>query len=79
VTWRADRLALPRGVHRTEVTTDDSLRQLFTTGNYAWSLTYLEPYFEIVGRPPVGLLVVYGAHPTIDGAIERASAHMDML
>ena len=61
------------------VRTDDSLRQLFTTGDYAWSLTYLEPYFEIVGRPPVGLLVVFGAHRTIDGAIERASAHMDML
>jgi hypothetical protein len=61
------------------VRTDDSLRKLFSTGDYAWSLTYLEPYFEIVGKPPVGQLVVYGAHRTIDGAIERASAHMDML
>jgi hypothetical protein len=61
------------------VRTDDSLRQLFTTGDYAWSLTYLKPNFEIVGRPPVGLLVVYGAHRTIDGAIRRARAHMDML
>ena len=61
------------------VRTDDSLRQLFTTGDYAWSLTYREPQFEIVGRPAVGLLVVYGAHRTIDGAIKRASAHMDML
>jgi hypothetical protein len=48
-------------------------------GDYAWSPTYVEPYFEIVGRPPVGLLVVYGAHRPIDGAIKRASAHMDML
>ena len=62
-----------------EVRNDDSLRQLFTTGGYAWSLTYHAPQFEIVGRPPVGLLVVYGAHRTIDGAIERASAHMHML
>jgi hypothetical protein len=61
------------------VRTDDSLRQLFTTGAYAWSLTYREPHFEIVGRPPVGLLVVFGAHGTIDGAIKRARAHMDML
>jgi hypothetical protein len=61
------------------VRTDDSLRQLFTTGDYAWSLTYLDPCFEIVGKPPVGLLVVYGAHRTIDGAITRASAHMNML
>ena len=59
--------------------TDDSLRQLFTTGGYAWSLTYVEPHFEIVGKPPVGLFVVYGAHRTIDGVIKRASAHMDML
>jgi len=44
-----------------EVRTDDSLRQLFTTGDYAW------------------ILVVYGAHRTIDGAIKRASAHLDML
>ena len=49
------------------------------TGAYAWSLTYREPHFEIVGRPPVGLLVVFGAHGTIDGAIKRARAHMDML
>ena len=49
------------------------------TGDYDWSLTYLPPYFEIVGRPPEGLLVVYGAHETIEGAIERASAHLDML
>jgi hypothetical protein len=62
-----------------EVRTDDSLRQLFTTGDYAWSLTYTEPHFEIVGRPHVGLLVVYGAHRTIDGAIKRASAHLDKL
>jgi hypothetical protein len=66
-------------VPRREVTTDDSLRQLFTTGDYAWSLTYLKPYFEIVGKPPVGLFVVYGAQRTIDGAIKRAGAHMDML
>ena len=59
--------------------TDDTLRQLFTTGDYAWSLTYSEPHFEIVGKPQVGLFVVYGAHRTIDGTIERASAHMDML
>ena len=59
--------------------TDDTLRKLFTTGDYAWSLTYSEPNFEIVGKPQVGLLVVYGAHRTIDGAIKRASAHMDML
>ncbi len=59
--------------------TDDSLRQLFMTGDYAWSLTYLEPHFEIVGRPSVGLLVVFGAHRTLDGAIRRARAHMDML
>jgi hypothetical protein len=62
-----------------EVRTDDSLKQLFTTGDYAWSLTYLEPNFEIIGRPPVGLRVVYGAHRTIEGAIRRASAHMDMV
>jgi len=62
-----------------EVRTDDSLRQLFTTRDYAWTLTYAEPHFEIVGRPDVGLLVVYGAHRTIDGAIKRASAHLDML
>ena len=49
------------------------------TGDYAWSLTYSEPCFEIVGKPPVGQLVVYGAHRTIKGAIERARAHMDML
>jgi hypothetical protein len=61
------------------VRTDDSLRQLFTTGDYAWTLMYREPQFEIVGRPAVGLLVVYGPHRTIDGAIERASAHMHML
>jgi hypothetical protein len=61
------------------VRTDDSIRHLFTTGDHAWSLTYRKPYFEIVGTPPVGLLVVYGAHRTIDGAIERASARMDML
>ena len=48
-------------------------------GDYAWTLTYAEPHFEIVGRPDVGLLVVYGAHRTIDGAIKRANAHMDML
>ena len=59
--------------------TDDSLRKLFLTGDYAWSLTYSEPHFEIVGKPQVGLLVVYGAHRTIDGAIERANAHMSML
>ena len=59
--------------------TDDSLRKLFLTGDYEWSLTYSEPNFEIVGKPHVGLLVVYGAHRTIEGAIERASAHMDML
>ena len=58
--------------------TDDSLRQLFTTGDYAWSLTYLEPHFEIIGKPAVGLRVVFGAHRTINGAIKRASAHMDM-
>jgi hypothetical protein len=61
-----------------KVRTDDSLRQLFATGDYAWSLTYRAPQFEIVGRPPVGLLVVYGSHRTIDGAIRRARAHMDM-
>jgi len=49
------------------------------TRDYAWSLTYLKPHFEIIGRPHVGLFVVFGAHPTIDGAIERARAHMDML
>ena len=49
------------------------------TGDYAWSLTYLEPHFEIVGRPPVGLFVVFGAHQTIEGAIVRARAHMNML
>ena len=59
--------------------TNDSLRELFTTGDYAWSLTYREPHFEILGRPHVGLLVVYGAHRTIDGAIKRARAHLDML
>ena len=59
--------------------TNDSLRELFTTGDYAWSLTYRAPHFEILGRPQVGLLVVYGAHRTIDGAIKRARAHLDML
>ncbi len=59
--------------------TDDTLRKLFRTGDYAWSLTYSEPNFEIVGKPQAGLLVVYGAHRTIDGAIDRANAHMDML
>ena len=59
--------------------TDDSLRQLFTTGDYAWSLTYLAPNFEIVGRPSVGLFVVFGAHRTLAGAIRRAHAHLDML
>ena len=49
------------------------------TGDYVWSLTYLKPNFEIVGRPTVGLLVVYGAHRTIDGAVKRARAHMNML
>ena len=67
------------GTTEPEVRTDDSLRKLFTTGEYAWSLTYSEPYFEIVGKPQMGLLVVYGAHRTVDGAIERASAHMEML
>ena len=67
------------GYTEPEVTTDDSLRKLFSAGDYAWSLTYSEPNFEIVGKPQMGLLVVYGAHQTIDGAIERASAHMDML
>ena len=66
-------------VHLTEVTTDDRIRQLFTTGDYAWSLTYLAPNFEIVGKPRSGLLVAYGAHRTIDGAVKRASAHLDML
>jgi hypothetical protein len=37
----------------TGVRTDDSLRQLFTTGDYAWSLTYRKPHFEIVGTPHV--------------------------
>jgi len=64
---------------RTEVTPDDTLRQLFSTGDYAWSLTYREPQFEIVGRPSVGLFVVFGAHRTLDGAIRRARAHLDTL
>lgn len=68
-----------RRVPGLQVRTDDSLRKLFTTGDYAWSLTYAEPHFEIVGRPAVGLLVVFGAHRTIDGAIKRASAHMHTL
>jgi hypothetical protein len=61
------------------VRTDDSIRQLFRTGDHAWSLTYLEPYLEVIGRPSAGLLVVYGAHRTVDGAVKRASAHLAML